>query len=104
MNQIPSLGSTASEVLKNALAIETAGFLLKFIVVGEGVWQYHAGTNKFRKMLGACYEEEKDSFDAWLIGEISKGFVGIWLEATGETPWYRKEYHRATGKSLPLGL
>lgn len=102
---IPSLGETSEEVLKNALNYNTAGFILKFKVVGEGDWHFDSLLGKFVKVvwrgnIPLTGKDESGSFDAWLLSQIKKGFVGIFVEATGRNPHYSKELHRARG--IPL--
>lgn len=104
--EIPSLGQTAQEVLKNALNINTAGYLLKFKVIFEGDWQFNAQTGKFERTqwqgnIPTC-SEETGAFDDWLLCQISKGYVGIFVESTGRKPFYSKEYHRSTARVIPM--
>lgn len=104
---IPSLGNTAHEVLKNALAIETAGYLLKFRIVGEATYYFNPLTNKFNELWFnnniPFSEPMEDNFDGWLLNQISKGYVDIWVESAGKNPHYSKEYHRARGTVIPMG-
>lgn len=101
---IPSLGETSEEILKNALNYNTAGFILKFKVVGEGEWHFDSLLNKFAKVIWRgniplTGKTESGNFDSWLLLQIRKGFVGIFVESTGRSPHYSKELHRATGKA-----
>jgi len=104
--KIPSLGTTASEILTNALNYECAGFILKFTVVGEGVYYFSADC-KFKKLLWIgdipTSEDCSQTFDEWLLKQISKGFVTIHLDSPGKRPFYSKEIHRATGTPIPYG-
>ncbi len=102
---IPSLGETSDEILRNALAYNTAGFILKFKVVGEGDWHFDSLLNKFVKVvwrgnIPLTGKVESGNFDGWLLQQIKKGFVGIFVESTGRNPHYSKELHRARG--IPL--
>lgn len=101
---IPSLGNSANEVMLNALGYECAGFTLKFKVVGEGEWYFCNLLGEFVKVkwLGnvpVTERVERHTFDSWLLSQIRKGFVGIFVESTGRNPHYSKELHRATGKT-----
>ena len=100
---IPSLGNSAQEVLKSALNFNCAGYLLKFSIVGDGDWQYNRLTNKFEKtkLIGSIPvidNVEDDNFDEWLLYNISKGYVTVYLQGSN----YYKELHRARGVGIPL--
>ncbi len=101
---IPSLGQTSEEVIKNALNYNTAGFLLKFTIVGEGCFIFNQITNKYEALLWhgniPLKLEQKSSFDSYLAAQVKKGFVSIFVDAPGRKPWYSKEIHRATGSPL----
>lgn len=102
MNNIPSLESSANEVMLNALAYNTAGYILKFRVVCEGEWHFNPNSNKFEKIIWRgniplIEKIEPHSFDSWLLSQIKRGFVGIFVESTGRNPHYSKELHRARG-------
>lgn len=100
---IPQLGETARQVLAKAISYDRAGYLLKFRVVGEGDWQFNDSTCKFEKVRYPIVERvEGDAFDAWLEGQIAKGFVGIYIESPGKRPHYSLELHRARGIAIPL--
>ena len=103
--QIPSLGNTAVEVLKNALNFNTAGFLLKFEVLGEGTWYYDIQNKAFKKLVWIdsipTSEECSDLFDEWLLEQIRRGFVVISVTSYGKNPHYLKEIHRARGVTIP---
>lgn len=100
---IPILGKTAQEVLKNALNYETAGFLLKFQIVGEGEWLWSQINNRFEKIRYPITERiEGSTFDGWLLNQISKGFCSIFVQSPGKNPHYSKEIHRATARQIPL--
>ena len=90
---IPILGNTANEVLKNALNYECAGYLLKFHIVFAGEWQYNRLTNKFEKIKYPIIERtENDTFDDWLLNQISKGFVSIFVQSPGKTHFIQRKY------------
>lgn len=100
---IPKLGETAESVLKNALAFDCAGYPLVFNVVMEGEWQFNRQSNKFEKRgnvrgLPIIERTETDSFDGWLLNQISKGFVTIFCGDKN----YSKELHRSTARQIPL--
>lgn len=102
---IPKLGETAKQVLDSALRYDTAGYLLKFNVACEGEWQYSRAHNVFEKCgkvrgLPIIERVEPASFEAWLLEQISKGYVTIY---TGDSRnhW---ELHRATARAIPMGL
>lgn len=104
---IPSLGSTASEVLAAALNYNTAGYILKFKTVFDGVWHFDSLLGKFVKIkwsgrVPLTERIESDSFDSWLLARISKGEVGIYVESHGYAPRYSKEIHRATGREISI--
>lgn len=104
---IPSLGETSDEVLKNALNYNCAGFLLKFKIVGEGDWHFDNLLNKFAKVIWRgniplTDKVESGNFDTWLLSQIKKGFVGIFVESAGRNPHYSKELHRARGIALTV--
>ena len=104
-NKIPSLGTTATEILRNALNYNCAGFILKFTVVGEGVY-YFSAEHKFKKLhwIGniPTSEDCSQTFDNWLLTQISKGFVTIHVDSPGKKPHFSQEIHRATGMPIPL--
>jgi hypothetical protein len=100
---IPSLGDTATEVLKNALNFDCAGYLLNFDVICEGHWQYNRGTNKFEKVkiignVPVIDRVEGDYFDEWLMYNLSMGYVTVYVQGSN----YYRELHRATAKRIPI--
>lgn len=100
---IPQLANTASEVLRAALAYDCAGYQLVFNVVMEGEWRYNRQTNKFDKLgsvrgVPVIERVECGDFDAWLIGQIARGFVTI---SCGDRNYF-KELHRATARTIPI--
>ena len=107
MKTIPILAETAEEVLSAALNYDCAGYSLIFDIIGEGQWQFNFGNNRFEKIIwhGNVPLVEKtqfSSFDSYIIGQISKGYVTIKVQSTGKNPSYIKEIHRARGVSIPL--
>jgi hypothetical protein len=104
---IPSLGQTAREVIKAALNYPCAGFILKFKIVGSGEWYFDPQEGNYRKLKWSgpipFSEEVGLSFDGWLETQVSKGYVGIWVEASGPNPHFSIELHRATATKIPLG-
>ena len=105
MKTIPVLADTAEEVLKSALNYDCAGYSLIFDIVGEGIWQF--SNNRFEKILWRgnlplIDRVENDSFDSWLLNQISKGYVTIQVQSPGKNPFFIKEIHRARGISIPL--
>lgn len=104
-SNIPSLGNTSDEILKSALNYNCAGFILKFKIVGEGEWHFNPNSNTFERIvwrgnIPLIDKIESGNFDEWLVGQVRKGFVGIFVESTGRNPHYSKELHRARG--IPL--
>lgn len=100
---IPSLGSNANEILKSALEFPCAGYLLKFNVISEGEWQFNPLSCKFEKTkqigkIPVIERTESQSFDGWLLKQISKGFVTIYIQGNS----YYKELHRARGVEIPI--
>jgi hypothetical protein len=103
---IPSLGDTANEVFNKALGYETAGFLLMFNVVSEGVWSFYKSTGSFRKVVWIgnipTSSEVGPYFDSWMVNQISKGFVTITVQSPGKNPHFYSEIHRARGVAIPI--
>lgn len=107
MTNIPTLGKTAREVIKEALNIDTGGYDLRFETVFDG--HYILGhNNRFYRQtwVGSVpvigLHPESDSFDDWLEQRIAAGEVTIRVKSAGQNPFFNKEYHRATGKKIPL--
>ena len=76
-SQIPSLGNNSEEILKSALSLDLAGFILKFKVVGEGEFVFNSLNNSFERLTWSgrlpLSEKQYGLFDSWLLSQIRLG-------------------------------
>lgn len=104
--KIPSLGTTANEILDNALAYPCAGYSLRFEVIGEGVYCFDR--REYYKLIwqgNIPYRIEMTktaAFENWLLQQIAMGVCAIWVRGTGRNPRENWELHRARGTPIPL--
>lgn len=98
---IPVLGKTATEVYNNAFKIDTAGFELEFQTVFHGIYRiYRSGLEEIQWKGTIPILTGKKLSDESMVGLISRGEVSIFVVSPGKTPYYKREFHRATGKVI----
>lgn len=102
----PSLGTTADEVLANALKLDTAGYTLYFQTVFDGTHYLDPVSNQFKRQTWSgtipVTEAMPATFEQKLLGMIANGEVTVRVSSPGLNPHFSKEYHRANGRMIPL--
>lgn len=98
---IPCLGNTAVEILDKAFQIDTAGFELKFDTVFDGEYRVGKGGYYGITWRGTIPVENGQRLsDDDMANRLAKGEVSIYVVSPGKTPYFKREYHRATGRVI----
>jgi hypothetical protein len=100
--EIPCLGSTADEVLSEALKIDTRGWRLIFSIVGFGSVELTDGEWWKTTWSGNVALLTDKIADDFVLRQIANGCVGVFVQPPGKNPQVRWEYHRATAQKIPL--